>query len=49
MGNILRRNRRHLKRTPESPPELDYSISDDEITDSLQKLPQALMQLIEPG
>ena len=37
-GNILCRNWQHLKRTPESPPGLCYSIYDDEITDDLQEL-----------
>ena len=37
-GNILRRNQRHLKRTPESPPGLDYSIYDDEVADDPQEL-----------
>ena len=37
-GNILRRNRRHLKRTVEAPPELNYSIDDDEeMTENLQE------------
>ena len=38
-GNILRRNRQHLKRTPESPLGLYYSIYDDEVTDDPQELP----------
>ena len=38
-GNILCRNWRHLKRIPESPPGLDYSIYDDQVTDDPQELP----------
>ena len=37
-GNILHRNRRHIKRTSESSPELDYSDYDDEIPDDPQEL-----------
>ena len=36
-GNILRRNRRYLKRTVESPPEYEYSIDDDEIEATSQE------------
>ena len=38
-GNMLRRNRQHIKRTSESSPELDYSVYDDQITDDPQELP----------
>ena len=38
-GNILHRNRQHIKRISESSPELDYSIYDDETIDDPQELP----------
>ena len=37
-GNILRRNRRHINRTSESPPEPDYY---DDIADDPQELPSS--------